>query len=46
MGGSAVVEFVDEGGLDRAERLARAVEAEARRIESKFSRYRETSVVS
>lgn len=46
MGGSAVVEFVDDGGIERAERLSRAVEAEARRIETKFSRYREASVVS
>jgi thiamine biosynthesis lipoprotein len=46
MGGSACVEFVDDGGPERAERLARAVETEARRIESKFSRYREASVVS
>jgi thiamine biosynthesis lipoprotein len=46
MGGGAVVEFVDDGGLERAERLSRAVETEARRIEAKFSRYRESSVVS
>ena len=46
MGGGAVVEFVDDGGQERAERLARAVEAEAHRIEAKFSRYRESSVVS
>ncbi len=46
MGGSAVVEFVDDRGRDRAEALARAVEAEARRIERKFSRYLESSVVS
>ena len=46
MGGSAVLEFVDDGGRDRAEALARAVEAEAHRIERKFSRYLESSVVS
>ncbi len=46
MGGGATLEFVDDGGLARAERLARAVESEARRIEAKFSRYRESSVVS
>jgi thiamine biosynthesis lipoprotein len=46
MGGGAAVEFVDDGGLERAERLSRAVETEARRIEAKFSRYRESSVVS
>ncbi len=40
------MEFVDDGGVERAERLARAVETEARRIETKFSRYRESSVVS
>ncbi len=46
MGGSAVVEFVDHRGIERAEGIARAVEAEARRVEAKFSRYRESSVVS
>jgi len=46
MGGHASVEFVDDGGMDRAEWLARAVETEACRIETKFSRYREASVVS
>jgi thiamine biosynthesis lipoprotein len=46
MGGSAVIEFVDDRGQERAEQVARAVEAEACRIERKFSRYRETSVVS
>jgi thiamine biosynthesis lipoprotein len=46
MGGGAVVEFVDDHGRARAERIARAVENEARRIEWKFSRYREASVVS
>lgn len=40
------MEFVDDGGVERAERLARAVESEAHRIEAKFSRYRESSVVS
>ena len=46
MGGWASAQFVDDRGRDEAERLARAVEGEARRIEVKFSRYRETSVVS
>ncbi len=46
MGGGATLEFVDDGGLERAEKLARSVESEARRIEAKFSRYRESSVVS
>jgi FAD:protein FMN transferase len=46
MGGGALVEFVDDRGRERAERIARAVENEARRIEFKFSRYRETSVIS
>jgi len=46
MGGGATVEFVDDGGVERAEWLARAVESEALRIEAKFSRYRESSVVS
>jgi thiamine biosynthesis lipoprotein len=46
MGGGALVQFVDDRGRERAERIARAVESEARRIEVKFSRYREKSVVS
>ena len=46
MGGGALVEFVDDRGQERAERIARAVEDEARRIEFKFSRYRDSSVVS
>jgi thiamine biosynthesis lipoprotein len=46
MGGSALVRFVDTRGRAFAERLARAVEDEAHRIETKFSRYRESSVVS
>lgn len=46
MGGQAVVRFVDDRGRERADRIARAVEDEARRIEVKFSRYREGSVVS
>ena len=46
MGGSASVEFVADSGDAEAERVARAVETEARRIETKFSRYREASVVS
>ena len=46
MGGGALVQFVDDRGRERAERIARAVEDEARRIEIKFSRFRESSVVS
>ena len=46
MGGGALVEFVDDGGPLRAERLAREVETEALRIEAKFSRYRDASVIS
>lgn len=46
MGGSALVRFVDDRGRARAERVARTVEAEALRIEAKFSRFREGSVVS
>jgi FAD:protein FMN transferase len=46
MGGGARVEFVDDRGADRATRIARAVEGEAHRIEAKFSRYRERSVIS
>jgi thiamine biosynthesis lipoprotein len=46
MGGPAVVRFVDTRGRVEAERVARAVEGEAFRIEAKFSRFREGSVVS
>ena len=46
MGGPALVRFVDRRGRERAEVIARAAEGEARRIEAKFSRYREDSVVS
>ncbi len=46
MGGEAEVKFVDDRGRDAATVLAREAEAEARRIETKFSRYRPTSVVS
>jgi thiamine biosynthesis lipoprotein len=46
MGGEAVIRFVDGRGLALAERAARAAEAEARRIEAKFSRYRPQSVLS
>ncbi len=46
MGGEAVVSFVDDRGRDAATGLARAAVAEARRIETKFSRYRPTSVIS
>jgi len=46
MGGGALVQFVDDRGRAEAERIARSVESEARRIEVKLSRYRERSVVS
>jgi thiamine biosynthesis lipoprotein len=46
MGGGALVRFVDDRGRETASRIARGVETEARRIETKFSRYRESSVVS
>jgi thiamine biosynthesis lipoprotein len=46
MGGSASIEFVDDRGKETAEGVSRTVEAEACRIERKFSRYRETSVIS
>ena len=46
MGGNAIIRFVDDGGRRRAERIARAAENEALRIERKFSRFREDSVVS
>ncbi len=46
MGGGASVRFVDDRGPERALAIASAVENEARRIEVKYSRYRESSVVS
>ena len=46
MGGNATLRFTDDRGRERAEPIARAVEDEARRIEAKFSRYREGSVIS
>jgi len=46
MGGGAEVKFVDCRGRALADELAREVEGEARRIEAKFSRYRERSAVS
>jgi thiamine biosynthesis lipoprotein len=46
MGGWAAVEFVDGRGREEGARIARLAEDEARRIERKFSRYREKSVVS
>ena len=46
MGGSAVIRFIGDRGRPAAERIARAAENEALRIERKFSRYREESVVS
>lgn len=46
MGGAALVRFVDDRGRRRAQEIARAAEAEAFRIERKFSRFRDDSVVS
>jgi len=46
MGGPASVRFVDDRGAGEAVAIARAAEDEARRIERKFSRYRDDSVVS
>lgn len=46
MGGWAEVKFVDARGRTGAEALARKVEAEAMRIEAKFSRYLPGSSVS
>lgn len=46
MGGSAIIRFVDDRGRRRAESIARAAESEALRIERKFSRFREDSVVA
>jgi FAD:protein FMN transferase len=46
MGGTATVRFATEKPRSEAEAAARAVEAEAERIEARYSRYRESSVVS
>ncbi len=46
MGGWGDIRFVDARGREEATRVARAAEDEARRIEWKYSRYREASVVS
>jgi thiamine biosynthesis lipoprotein len=46
MGGRASVELVDARGRAEAARIARRAEEEALRIERKFSRYRDGSVVS
>jgi len=46
MGGAATVRFIDDRGRSIAETIARAAENEAFRIERKFSRFREDSVVS
>ena len=46
MGGRGVVEFVDARGRAEAARIARLAEEEARRVERKYSRYRDESVVS
>jgi len=46
MGGTGVIRFVDDRGRERATRIARAAEREALRIERKFSRFRERSIVS
>ena len=46
MGGAAEVKFAASRGRDHAQGLARQVEAEARRIEAKFSRFSPLSVVA
>lgn len=46
MGGGAIVRFIDDRGRHHAETIARAAENEAFRIERKFSRFREDSIVS
>jgi len=46
MGGAALVRFVDDRGRTRAAEVARAAEAEAFRIEGKFSRFRDDSVIA
>ena len=46
MGGEALIRFVDDRGREVADAVARAAEAEALRIEAKFSRYRPQSVLS
>jgi len=46
MGGQALVRFVHDRGRAEAERIARAVEREAHRIEQKYSRYSALSIVS
>lgn len=46
MGGAATIRFVDDRGRQRAEAIARAAEREALRIERKFSRFLDDSVVS
>lgn len=46
MGGPASIRFVDTRGVACATSIARAAENEARRIERKYSRYRDESVLS
>lgn len=46
MGGSGLLRFVDDRGKDEAEILARKAMAEAERIERKYSRFLESSLVS
>ena len=46
MGGAALIRFVDDRGRAAAETVARAAEAEAFRIERKFSRFRDDSMVA
>jgi len=46
MGGWGLVRFVDDRGLEAAEDLARRAMEEAERIERKYSRFLETSLVS
>lgn len=46
MGGGGMLRFVDDRGPERAEAIAAKAVAEAERIERKYSRYLEDSVVS
>lgn len=46
MGGQGEVRFVEDRGREEAERIARAVEDEAWRIEAKFSRFQPQSALS
>ena len=46
MGGNALIRFVDDRGEDAAEATARAAMDEVERIELKYSRFLETSLIS